>query len=101
MNREEKIMKRVQEHYNYLKEKGFEIVFLALQGSQNYGLDVYDEDYISDVDTKAVILPSFEDFIYGRKLYSETLVLENNEHIDVKDIRVMFETYKKQNVKGA
>lgn len=32
------------------------------------------------------------------KLYSETLVLENNEHIDVKDIRVMFETYKKQNV---
>ena len=98
MNREEKIMKRVQEHYNYLKEKGFEIVFLALQGSQNYGLDVYDEDYMSDVDTKAVILPSFEDFVYGRKLYSETLVLENNEHIDVKDIRVMFETYKKQNV---
>ncbi len=28
----------------------------------------------------------------------KTLVLENNEHIDVKDIRVMFETYKKQNV---
>lgn len=43
MNREEKIMKRVQEHYNYLKEKGFEIVFLALQGSQNYGLDVLEK----------------------------------------------------------
>lgn len=98
MNREEKIMQRVQEHYDYLKEKGFEIVFLALQGSQNYGLDVYDEDYMSDVDTKAVILPSFEDFVYGRKMFSETLILENNEHIDVKDIRVMFETYKKQNV---
>ena len=64
MNREEKIMKRVQEHYNYLKNKGFEIVFIALQGSQNYELDVYDEDYTSDVDTKAVILPSFRDCIW-------------------------------------
>ena len=98
MTREEKIMKRVQEHYDYLQEKGYEIVFLALQGSQNYGLDVYDEDYMSDVDTKVVILPSFEDFVYNREPVSKTIVLENNEHIDVKDVRVMFETYKKQNV---
>ena len=98
MNREERIMKRVQEHYDYLQEKGYEIVFLALQGSQNYGLDVYDEEYMSDVDTKAVVLPSFEDFVYNRQPVSETIVLENNEHIDVKDVRVMFETYKKQNV---
>lgn len=98
MNREEKIMKRVQEHYNYLKQKNYEIVFIALQGSQNYELDVYDEEYMSDVDTKAVILPSFEDFVYNKEPKSKTLVLDNNEHIDVKDIRVMFETYKKQNV---
>ena len=97
MNREEKIMKREQEHYEYLLSKGYEIFFLALQGSQNYGLDIYDEDYMSDIDTKAVVLPSFEDFVYNKKPVSETLVLENNEHIDVKDIRVMFETYKKQN----
>lgn len=98
MNREEKIMKRVQEHYDYLLQKGYEIVFLALQGSQNYGLDVYDEDYMSDVDTKAVVLPSFEDFVYNKQPVSETIVLENNEHIDVKDVRVMFDTYKKQNI---
>lgn len=98
MTKEERIMKRVQEHYEYLQEKGYEIVFLALQGSQNYGLDVYDEDYTSDVDTKAVVLPSFEDFVYNRKPASETIVLENEEHIDVKDVRVMFETYKKQNI---
>jgi len=98
MSREEKIMKRVQEHYDYLQEKGYEIVFLALQGSQNYGLDVYDEEYMSDIDTKAVVLPSFEDFVYNKQPVSETLILENNEHIDVKDIRVMFETYKKQNI---
>lgn len=98
MNREQKIMKRVQEHFDYLKEKGFEIVFIALQGSQNYELDVYDNDYMSDIDTKAVVLPSFKDFVYGKKIFSETLILENNEHIDVKDVRAMFETYKKQNV---
>lgn len=98
MTREEKIIKRVQEHYDYLTEQGYEIVFLALQGSQNYELDVYDKDYMSDVDTKAVVLPSFEDFVYNRQPVSTTIVLENNEHIDVKDIRVMFDTYKKQNV---
>lgn len=98
MSEEEKIMKRVKEHYEYLEKQGYEIVFLALQGSQNYGLDVYDKDYKSDVDTKAIILPSFEDFVYNRKPISTTIVLENNEHIDVKDIRVMFEKYKKQNI---
>ncbi len=98
MNREEKIMKRVKEHYDYLIAQGYEVVFLALQGSQNYNLDVYTDEYMSDVDTKAVVLPSFEDFVYNRQPVSTTIVLDNNEHIDVKDIRVMFETYKKQNV---
>ena len=94
----EKVLKRVNEHYEYLRERGYEVVFLALQGSQNYGLDVYDGDYVSDVDTKAVVLPSFEDFVYNKKPISETIILENNEHIDVKDIRVMFETFRKQNI---
>lgn len=98
MTREERIMKRVKEHYDYLIAQGYEVVFLALQGSQNYNLDIYAEEYMSDIDTKAVILPSFKDFVYNRQPISTTIVLENNEHIDVKDIRVMFETYKKQNV---
>lgn len=99
MNREEFIKKRVKEHYQYLTENyDYEIVYLALQGSQNYGLDVYDKDYKSDVDTKAIVLPSFEDFVYNRKPVSETIVLPNNEHIDVKDIRIMFDTFKKQNI---
>lgn len=98
MTREEKIMGRVQEHYAYLTNRGYEVVFLALQGSQNYGLDIYNKDYMSDIDTKAVILPNFEDIVLNKEPKSTTLVLENNEHIDLKDIRVMFETYKKQNV---
>ena len=97
MNRNEFINNRIKEHYDYIKDK-YEVIYLGLQGSQNYELDVYDDEYKSDIDTKAIILPSFEDIVYNKKSISETIVLENNEHVDVKDIRVMFETFKKQNV---
>lgn len=39
--REELIMKRVKEHYDYLQSLGYEVVCTCLQGSQNYGLDEY------------------------------------------------------------
>lgn len=97
MQREEFINKRIQEHYDYIKDK-YDVIYLGLQGSQNYELDVYDDEYKSDIDTKAIVLPSFEDFVYNKTPVSETIVLPNNEHIDVKDIRIMFETFKKQNV---
>lgn len=97
MDRKEKIMKRMQEHYDYIKDK-YEVVALFLQGSQNYGLDVYNDEYQSDIDTKAIILPTFNDFILGKEPISATLVLENEEHIDVKDIRVMFTMFRKANI---
>ena len=31
MTREDRIIKRVQEHYDYIINKGYEVVFLALQ----------------------------------------------------------------------
>lgn len=98
MNREEKIMTRLQEHYNYLIEKGHEVVALMLQGSQNYDLDIYTEEYQSDIDSKAIILPSFEDFVQNKSPFSYTYILDNNEHIDTKDIRIMCEMLKKENI---
>lgn len=97
MNKENFIMNRVQEHFEYIKDK-YNIVYLGLQGSQNYDLDIYNDEYKSDVDTKAIVLPSFEDFVLNKSPISKTIILPNNEHIDVKDIRVMFETFKKQNI---
>lgn len=97
LSKEKFINKRIKEHYNYIKNK-YEVIYLGLQGSQNYGLDIYDEEYKSDIDTKAIILPRFEDFVSNKSPVSKIIVLENNEHIDVKDIRVMFETFKKQNI---
>lgn len=98
MDRELRINKRIKEHYAYLEKQGYEIVGLFLQGSQNYNNDIYTEEYMSDIDTKAIILPTFEDFVKGNAPVSTTLILENNEHIDVKDIRIMFDVLQKSNV---
>lgn len=70
------------------------IVGIFLQGSQNYGLD-YEN---SDVDTKCITLPSFKDIVLARKPISTTHIRDNNEHIDLKDIRLYFNTFRKQNV---
>ena len=94
----QKVMDRIREHYVILCREGYEVVYLGLQGSQNYGLDIYENSYLSDVDSKAIVLPTFEDFVENRPPVGFTKVLDNNEHIDVKDIRVMFENFKKQNI---
>lgn len=90
----DKIQKRVQEHYDIVTSKGHEVVGVFLQGSQNYGLG-YES---SDVDTKAVVLPSFSDFVLRSNPVSTTSVLDNDEHIDLKDIRLMFDCFRKQNI---
>ena len=70
------------------------IVGIFYQGSGNYGLD-YEG---SDVDTKCIVTPTFKDIALARKPMSTTHVRENNEHIDMKDIRLYLETFKKQNL---
>ena len=75
----QRIMARMQEHLVPVLEHcrgGW--VGLFLQGSQNYGLD-YEG---SDIDTKAIMLPSFSDFVLNAKPL----------------IRLMFDCIKKQNV---
>lgn len=90
------IMERVQEHYDEVLAMfpEYQVVGVFLQGSQNYGLD-YEG---SDIDTKAILVPSLDDIIFNRKPISTTHVRENNEHIDLKDIRLMFQTFRKQNL---
>lgn len=88
------VQNRVLEHYNKAISLGYEVVGVFLQGSWNYGLG-YEG---SDVDTKAIILPSIDDVILNKKPVSFTHVMENNEHLDIKDIRLMFECFRKQNI---
>jgi predicted nucleotidyltransferase len=87
---------RVVEHYNeslqYFPEN--KIIGIFLQGSQNYGLETKE----SDVDTKLIVAPSFKEFAFNLQPMSTTHVRKNNEHIDFKDVRLMFKTLKKQNL---
>ena len=91
-----KTINRVYAHYHealtlFPENK---IIGIFVSGSQNYGL----ADENSDVDTKLIITPSINDFVFNRSPVSSTHILENNEHIEIKDVRLMFNCYKKQNI---
>ena len=89
-------MKRVREHYEEALQHfpSYQIVGCFLQGSQNYKLD-YEG---SDVDTKLIVVPKFEDICLNKKPVSTTHVRANNEHIDFKDVRLYMDTFRKQNL---
>ena len=87
------IQKRVNEHAEFVSLK-YDVFFTALQGSQNYLL----ADEESDVDTKSIVIPNLHNLIFDKKWASETLIVEpTEEHADVKDIRAMFDCFRKQN----
>ena len=93
---DEWIWDKVTEHYEEALEiyPSNHIVGVFLQGSQNYGLDTEN----SDVDTKCILTPNFKDIALARKPVSTTHVRVNNEHIDLKDIRLYIQTFRKQNL---
>jgi hypothetical protein len=93
---DEWIMEQLNRHYQEALTLFPEdrIVGVFLQGSQNYGLD-YEG---SDIDTKCIVLPTLEDLIFNRKPVSTTHVLSNEEHLDLKDVRLYFQTFRKQNL---
>lgn len=94
MTREEKIEARLIADAELLQDMGYEVMAVFLQGSQNYELD-YEG---SDIDTKAIVLPKFEDMVTGVPGVSTTHVLPSEEHIDIKDVRMMFDVWKRQNI---
>lgn len=91
---EKKIGTRLKEDFDYVTSLGYNVLGVFLQGSQNYQLSYSG----SDIDTKAILIPSFEDFVLNRKPVSTTLILPSNEHLDIKDIRLMHECFEKQNI---
>ena len=96
MNRKNNILKGLQEHFNesleYFPKNN--IVLCALQGSQNYELDLPG----SDLDTKLIVTPPLNDVALARQPVSTTHVRANEEHIDWKDIRLYIQTFRKQNL---
>ena len=87
------IYESLKRAYNFVADKGYNVFVITLYGSQNYGLDTPD----SDLDYKAIVIPSIDDVILNRNPASTSYEFEGGL-IDVKDIRLMFDNYKKQNL---
>ena len=76
-----------------LEDRGFTIVGIFLYGSQNYNLN-YEG---SDIDLKAIVIPSINDIVFNNKPISTTIDIPDGL-CDIKDIRLMVQTWRKQNV---
>lgn len=75
---------------------GYTPIYLAVYGSQNYGLSLDTAAYRSDLDFKCIVLPSLRDLVEGKRPVS--LTVETHEgQIDIKDIRVFMEAVCKMN----
>lgn len=87
------IFDKIKNAYDYVSSLGYTVAGIFLHGSQNYRLD----NKNSDVDTKCIVIPSFDDICSSCAPISTTLILPSSEHIDLKDIRIMFDNILKQN----
>src|SRR6185312_416621 len=79
-----------------LESQGYTVAYIALYGSQNYSLDVMTDEYQSDIDIKAIVVPSLDDLIENSKPVSKVVDTEWGQ-CDVKDIRSYFQTLLKAN----
>jgi len=80
----------------FLEEKWYNICYIWIYWSQNYWLDINSKKYQSDVDYKAVCVPTLRDLVDNSKPISKSYEFEW-WLIDIKDIRVWTETLVKCN----
>lgn len=91
------IEQALMEHKEALIQRGFaenRILGIFLYGSQNYGLATE----ASDVDTKAIIVPTLEELCSFYKPYVHEFELPNGEKCVAMDIRHLIDNLKKQNI---
>lgn len=87
----QQIFKTLGQYKKVLEDKGYQVIYIGLYGSQNYNLD----DELSDIDCKAIIMPSLHDIIFRNKT-SKVVECENG-NIDVKDLVTFYEVIRKGN----
>ena len=87
----ERHLKSCVEHLKELY--GNRVIFVGMYGAQNYSLQSESSDY----DFKAIVAPCLDDIVFNKKPVSTTIEIEDGL-CDVKDIRLMMECWKKQNV---
>ena len=85
------LFKKLAEQKKYLETLGYNVLYIGLIGSQNYGLD----DENSDVDSRAIVLSSLNQIIKKEKI---SIKIEHEYgQIDVKDVMTFYEVVRKGN----
>lgn len=95
--KEQRIFNDLQNKLDYMKENypSLNIISIYLQGSQNYDLD----DEYSDIDAIAICLPTLDDLITKSNKESNVYIMNDNSHVEVKDIRLLQTLLYKQHPK--
>lgn len=87
-----KMEKVLKDAFEFVESLGYNVWAVNLYGSQNYKMDTPQSDF----DFKALVFPSFEDIVSAAKPVSKVYTYGDGQ-VDVKDVRLMFGEYKKQN----
>jgi len=83
--------KQIAQQKKFLEDKGYNVIYIGLYGSQNYGLD-YEK---SDIDLRVVVMPTLQQVITREKI-SKKYQTDLGD-IDVKDILTYYEVVRKGN----
>lgn len=91
-----RVRKRLKEHLDEALQnpKIHDWFMIAVNGSYNYNMDTPQ----SDIDSKLLVIPSLEQLVSGKSLNYLHRMSDNDEHVEVKDIRHYFATMLKQNI---
>jgi len=81
-----KYFEQLNKQKKLIEKMGHKVAYICIYGSQNYGMDVKTDDYESDLDMKAIIVPTLDNLIFNSKPISTTIDTEWGQ-CDLKDIR--------------
>lgn len=73
--KDEMIFQRLKSDYDYCVSRGYEVIGVFLFGSQNYKVSTE----TSDIDVKAMVLPSLDNIVFGKTEISERVKRDNGE----------------------
>lgn len=90
------LQKALFEQKEALEKEGYSVAYICIYGSQNYELDINTEEYQSDIDMKAIVVPTLDDLIEDSKPVSKVIETKWGQ-CDIKDIRPYFQTLLKAN----
>lgn len=91
------IKQHLKEQLKYVVSLGYSqnrVLGIFACGSMNYG---FFNPETSDINSKVIIIPSFEDLCLGKEPVSKEIHF-GEEHIDIKDIRIYRKMILKQNI---